>query len=51
MFRYESVKLATGWTVRGSNPGRFEFFRIHPDRHCLLYNEYSVFPGSKEVRA
>ena len=24
--------LATGWTVRGSNPGEDEIFRNHPDR-------------------
>jgi hypothetical protein len=23
---------ATGWTVRGSNPGEGEIFRTHPDR-------------------
>jgi hypothetical protein len=25
-------RLATGWTVRGSNPGGGEIFRIHPDQ-------------------
>jgi len=25
-------RLATGWTVRGSNSGRGENFRNHPDR-------------------
>ena len=25
-------RLATGWTVRGSNPGGREIFRIRPDR-------------------
>jgi hypothetical protein len=39
-----------GWTVRGSNPGGGEIFRIHPDRPwgppSLLYNGYRVsFPG------
>ena len=24
--------LATGWTVRGSNPGEGEIFRARPDR-------------------
>jgi hypothetical protein len=35
-------QLATGWTVRGSNPGGGENFRTSPDRpwgtHGLLYN-------------
>ena len=48
----KSVKrLATGWTVRGSNPGGGEIFRTCPDRHwgppSLLYNGYRVFPGVK----
>jgi hypothetical protein len=42
----------TGWTARGSNPGRGEIFRTCPDRPwgppTLLYNWYRVFPGSKE---
>jgi hypothetical protein len=43
---------ATGWTVRGSNPGGGEIFRTRPDRPwglpSLLYNEYRVsFPGIK----
>jgi len=45
-------RLATGWTVRGSNPGRGEIFRTCPDRPwgppSLLYNGYRVFPGGKE---
>ena len=45
-------RLATGWTVRGSNPGRDEIFRTCPDRPwgraSLLYNGYRVFPGGKE---
>jgi len=44
--------VATGWTVRGSNPGGGEIFRTCPDRPwgtpSLLYNGYPVFPGSKE---
>jgi hypothetical protein len=42
-------QLATGWTVRGSNPGGGEIFRTCPDRlwgpPSLLYNGYPVFPG------
>jgi hypothetical protein len=42
---------ATGWTVRGSNPGGGEIFRTSPDRPwgppSLLYNGYRVFPGGK----
>jgi len=45
-------RLATGWTVRGSNPGGGEIFRTFPDRlwgPCnLLYNGYRVFSGGKE---
>jgi hypothetical protein len=49
----QSVKrLATGWTVRGSNPGGGEIFHTCPDwPFCppsLLYNGYRVFPGAKE---
>ena len=45
-------RLATGWTVRGSNAGGGEIFRIRPDRTwsptSLLYNGYLVsFPGVK----
>jgi len=43
---------ATGWTVRGSNPGGDEIFRTCPDRPwgppSLPYNGYRVFPGGKE---
>ena len=43
--------LATGWTVRGSNPGGDEIFRTCPDRPwgstSLLYSGYRVFPGVK----
>jgi hypothetical protein len=39
--------VATGWTVRGSNPGKDEIVRISPDRSwgptSLLYNGYRVF--------
>jgi hypothetical protein len=28
------LQFATGWTVRGSNPGRGEIFRTRPDRPC-----------------
>jgi hypothetical protein len=44
--------LATGWTVRGSNPGGVMIFSTCPDRPwgppSLLYNGYRVFPGGKE---
>jgi hypothetical protein len=45
-------RLATGWTVRGSNPGGGEIFRTRPDLPwlppSLLYNGYRVsFPGVK----
>ena len=44
--------LATGWTVRGSNPGGGEIFLTCPGRPwgppSLLYNGYRVFPGGKE---
>jgi len=45
-------RLATGWTVRGSNPGGSEIFLTCPDRpwgpHSLLYNGNRVFRGDKE---
>jgi hypothetical protein len=48
-------RLATGWTARGSNPGRGEIFRTRPDRSwgpsSLLYNGYRVFPGGKAAGA
>jgi hypothetical protein len=53
----ESVhRLGTGRTVRGSNPGGGEVFRIRPDRPWdppnLLYNGYCVFfPGCKAAEA
>jgi hypothetical protein len=45
-------RLATGWTVRGSNPGGGEIFRTCPERtwgpNSLLHNGYLVsFPGTK----
>jgi hypothetical protein len=47
-----SVGLATGWTVRGSNPGGGQIFCTCPDQPwgppSLLYNGYWVFPGGKE---
>jgi len=49
------VRLATGWTVRGSNPGGGKIFRICPDRPwgppSLLYDGYRVFPGGKVAGA
>jgi hypothetical protein len=45
-------RLATGWTVRGSNPGGGENFRTRPDRpSSLLYNRYRVLPGGKAAGA
>ena len=48
-------RLATGWTVRGSNPGGGEIFLTRPDRPwdspSLLYNGYRVFPGGKAAGA
>ena len=45
-------RLATGWTVRGLNPGGGKILRTRPDRpwgpSSLLYNGYRVFPGGKE---
>jgi len=44
--------MATGWTVRGSNPGGDENFRAYPDwpwgPPSLLYNGYRVFSGGKK---
>jgi hypothetical protein len=46
------TRLATGWTIRGSNPGGGEIFRTCPDRPLgppsLLYNGYRVFSGGKQ---
>ena len=48
-------RLATGWTVRGSNPGGGEIFRTFPDRPwgppSLPYNGYRVFPEGKAAGA
>ena len=48
-------RLATGWTVRGSNSGVGEIFRTCPDRPwglpSLLYNGYRVFLGGKAAGA
>jgi hypothetical protein len=45
-------RLATGWTVRGSNPGGGEIFYTCPDRPwgppSLLCNWYRVFPGCRK---
>jgi hypothetical protein len=45
-------RLATGWTVWGSNPGGGEIFRTCPDRPwgppSLLYNGYRVFRGGRK---
>ena len=38
-------RLATGWTVGGSNPGGGEIFRTRPDRPTQ--GRYRVFPGLK----
>jgi hypothetical protein len=47
--------LATGLTVRGSNPVRVEIFRTRPDRPwdtpSLLHNGNQVFPGGKAAGA
>jgi len=47
-----AYRLATGWTVGGSNPGGGEIFRTCPDRPwgppSLLCNGYRVFPKGKE---
>jgi hypothetical protein len=52
----QSVKrLATGWSVRGSNSGGGEIFHTCPDRPSdppsLLYNGCRVFPGGKPAGA
>jgi len=48
-------RLATGWTVRGSNPGGGEIFRTRPDRAwgppSLIHNRYRVFLRSKTAGA
>jgi hypothetical protein len=44
-------RLATSWTVRGSNPGEGEIFSTRSDRPwdlpSLLHNGYLVIPGGK----
>jgi hypothetical protein len=37
---------ATGWAVRGSNPGRGEIFRTHPDRPWTHLGSYTMGTGS-----
>jgi hypothetical protein len=48
-------RVATGWTVRGTNPDGGENFRSRPDQPwgppSLLYNGYRVFPGGKAAGA
>ena len=48
-------RLATGWTVRGSNPCGREVSHTHPDRPwgppSLIYNGHRVFPGGKATGA
>jgi hypothetical protein len=45
-------RLATGWTVWGSNPGAGEIFRICPDQPwgppSPLYNEYWAFTRGRK---
>jgi hypothetical protein len=45
-------RLATGWAVRGSNPGGGEIFRTCSDRPwgppSLLYSGYRYFPGGRK---
>ena len=45
-------RLATGWTIRGQNPGGDGIFRTRPDRPwgppSLLCNGYRVFPGGRK---
>jgi hypothetical protein len=47
-------RLATSWTVQGSNPGEGEIFRTHPDQPwgppSLLYNGYRVFPRGNAAK-
>jgi len=47
--------IATGWKLRGSNPGRGEIFCTCPDQPwgppSLLYSEYWVFLGGKAAGA
>jgi len=45
------ARIATGWTVRGSNPGWGGIFRTRPNRPwgppSLVYNVSRVFHGGK----
>jgi hypothetical protein len=45
-------RLATGWTVGGSNPGGGDIFRSCPDRPwgppSLLYHVYLAFAGGRK---
>ena len=50
---HQSVqRLTTGWTVRGSNPGRCEIFP-HQTRLSVVPNHFprSLFPGGKAAGA
>ena len=51
----EVYGLATGRTVRGSNPYAGQFFCTRPDRPwgppCFLYNGYLFFLGDKAAGA
>jgi hypothetical protein len=55
LFQVHIQRLATGWTVRGSNPGKGEIFSTRPDwpwgLPSLLYNEYQVIAGGKAAGA
>jgi hypothetical protein len=48
-------QLATGWTVRGSNPSGGKIFHTRPDRPwgppSLLYDGYLLFPRGKAAGA
>jgi hypothetical protein len=45
-------RMASGWKVRGSNPGGGEILRTCPDlpwgSPSLLYNGYRVFLGGRK---
>ena len=49
------LRLATGWTVRKSNPCEGEIFRTHPDRPWVppsfLCYRYLVIPADKAIGA
>jgi hypothetical protein len=48
-------RLATAWTLHGSNPGGDDVFRTRPDRpwgsSSLLHNGYGVTPEGKAAGA